>query len=127
MRVVFILLIFCLLNFSLIKSDDDDEDNPTTISDEKSNVPIIKSSSSKIFFEEQFQDKTKRSNWVKSQATKDGVDADIAKYDGEWGFEIPQSSVYKDDYGLILKVIYLKIALYALFILFFSQKQDIMR
>jgi calnexin len=115
MRYTILILFICLLNISIIKSDDDDdideeisiEDTPIKSSSsniEKGNVPTIKSASSNIYFEEQFQDKSKWSNWVKSQAKKDGVDESLAKYDGEWGIEIPQSAVYNDDYALILKV-----------------------
>jgi calnexin len=101
MQIVSFIFIFYLLNFSLIRSNTDDQ---TTI-DTRSNVPVIKSSSSNIFFEEQFQDKTKWLHWTKSQAKKDGVDENISKYDGEWTFENSESSVYKNNYGLILKVI----------------------
>ncbi len=114
MRYTILILFLCLFNFSLLKADDDDiddeisiEDSPLTKSSSniaKGNVPTIKSASANIYFEEQFQDKSKWSNWVKSQAKKDGVDEILAKYDGEWGFEIPQTSVYNDDYALILKV-----------------------
>ncbi|CAF0846889.1 unnamed protein product [Rotaria sp. Silwood1] len=113
MRYTILILLICLINISILKADDDDideevsiEDTPTTSSSptiEKTNVPIMKSSSSNIYFEDQFQDKTKWSRWVKSQAKKDGVDEVLAKYDGEWNFEIPQSSIYIDDYALILK------------------------
>ncbi|CAF4107368.1 unnamed protein product [Rotaria sp. Silwood2] len=113
MRYTILILLICLLNISILKAEDDDidedvtiEDTPTTTSSatiEKTNVPIMRSSSSNIYFEEQFQDKSKWSRWVKSQAKKDGVDEILAKYDGEWGFEIPQSSIYSDDYALILK------------------------
>ncbi len=41
---------------------------------------------------------------MKSEAKKDGVEEHLAKYDGEWAFEMPQSSVYKNNYGLVLKV-----------------------
>lgn len=94
--------------------DEDDFDEEITIDEttsakssaniEKDNVPTMKSTSSSIFFEDQFQDKSKWSRWMKSQARKEGVDEILAKYDGDWGFEIPQSSVYNDDYALILKV-----------------------
>ena len=116
MRFTILILFVCLLNISIIKSDEDDdidedlsiEDTPplksSTSNIEKGSVPIIKSASSNIYFEEQFQDKSKWSRWVKSQAKKDGVDEILAKYDGEWGIEIPQTSVYNDDYALILKV-----------------------
>jgi calnexin len=117
MRYTILILFICLLNISILKANNDDEDDmdedisiedtpPTSSSSniEKGSIPTIKSVSSNIYFEEQFQDKSKWSRWVKSQAKKDGVDEVLAKYDGEWGFEIPQSSAYNDDYALILKV-----------------------
>jgi calnexin len=115
MRFVILIFVICLLNFSVLKAQDDDIDEDIAIEDTlpteqsssnivKGNIPTIKSASTNIYFEEQFQDKSKWSRWVKSQAKKDGVDESLAKYDGEWGFEIPQSSVYTDDYALILKV-----------------------
>ncbi|CAF0935013.1 unnamed protein product [Rotaria sordida] len=114
MRYTILILLICLLNISILKANDDDIDEEVAIDDapatssssptiEKTNVPTIKSSSSNIYFEEQFQDKSKWSRWVKSQAKKDGVDEVLAKYDGEWALEIPQSSAYYDDYALILK------------------------
>jgi hypothetical protein len=109
MHIVSLIFIYYLLNFSSIRTNDNDEkstinDHSTGI-DTRNDVPVIKSSSLNIFFEEQFQDKIKWLHWTKSQAKKDGVDEHISKYDGEWAFENPESSVYKDDYGLILKVI----------------------
>jgi hypothetical protein len=109
MRIVSFIFIFCFFNFLSIKSDDENneitiEDVSTSITDERSSAPIIKSSSSNIYFEEQFQDKQNWGHWIKSQAKKDIADESISKYDGEWAFEVPESSVYKDDYGLVLKV-----------------------
>lgn len=38
-----------------------------------------------VYFEESFSDsKAVKAHWIKSKAKKDGADADIAKYDGEW-------------------------------------------
>lgn len=114
-----ILFFVCLSSIAIIRGDDDDDtdeeisiEDPTSSSKpssssapaEKGNVPTIKLSGSNIFFEEQFQEKDKWSRWVKSQAKKDGVEEVLAKYDGEWAFEIPHTSVYNDDYALILKV-----------------------
>lgn len=119
MRLHLLIFFVCLLNISVIRTeiDDDDTDEEIALEDptatsktaapppiEKGNVPTIKSSSSNIFFEDQFQDKNKWSRWVKSQAKKDGVDEILAKYDGEWAFEVPHTSAYNDDYALILKV-----------------------
>jgi calnexin len=137
MRLIIFILFLCLFNLSVIKTDDDDIDEEISIEDtplikpsaniEKGSVPTIKSASSNIYFEEQFQDKSKWSRWVKSQAKKDDVDEILAKYDGEWGFEIPQSSVYNDDYALILKVNSFHRKKNFFHSYFSSPKQDIMR
>ena len=38
-----------------------------------------------VYFAESFSDsKAVKARWIKSKAKKDGADADIAKYDGEW-------------------------------------------
>ena len=40
------------------------------------------------FFADHFDDEaTLGSKWIKSQAKKDGADASIAKYDGEWAIQ----------------------------------------
>ncbi|KAJ8682273.1 hypothetical protein QAD02_018065 [Eretmocerus hayati] len=41
--------------------------------------------------------------WIKSQAKKDGIDEDIAKYDGLWAIEEPKRSVESGNLGLVLK------------------------
>ncbi|CAF0743690.1 unnamed protein product [Didymodactylos carnosus] len=117
MRLLTGCLVFFLLCIPFISCYDDDDDNDNGAEEiipeastatsapliEKGNVPVIKSASNSIYFEDQFQEKSKWSRWVKSQAKKDGVDDTLAKYDGEWGFEIPVTAVYTDDYSLILK------------------------
>jgi len=40
-------------------------------------------------------------NWVTSQAKKDGVDATIAKYDGEWRLKEPKVNPIQGDNGLV--------------------------
>ncbi|XP_060599699.1 calnexin-like isoform X1 [Ruditapes philippinarum] len=47
-------------------------------------------------------DVLKRS-WIKSQAKKDDVEEDIAKYDGKWSVEEPKDSALEGDLGLLLK------------------------
>lgn len=44
------------------------------------------------------------SSWIKSQAKKDDVEEDIAKYDGKWSVEEPKDSALDGDLGLTLKV-----------------------
>ena len=70
----------------------------------KSNVTFVSSSSTKIFFQDQFQNQSQWSQWIRSEAKRDGVDEHIAKYDGQWAFEVPSASVFSDDFALVLKV-----------------------
>ncbi|CAI2348102.1 unnamed protein product [Caenorhabditis sp. 36 PRJEB53466] len=41
--------------------------------------------------------------WIKSLAKKDGVDSDIAKYNGEWSIGAPSKVAIEGDLGLIVK------------------------
>lgn len=41
--------------------------------------------------------------WVLSEATKDGAEASVAKYNGKWEVEAPSKSHLKGDLGLVLK------------------------
>ncbi|XP_071483050.1 calnexin-like [Diadema antillarum] len=43
------------------------------------------------------------SKWMPSQAKKDGVDEDIAKYNGKWAVEEPETTPLAGDMGLVLK------------------------
>lgn len=47
-------------------------------------------------------DKFKR-KWIVSQAKKEGIDEELAKYDGIWQVEEPQRDGLKSDLGLVLK------------------------
>ena len=116
-------------SLSLIQCTNEDKKADSTTTDTRNNVPVIRaSSSSEIFFEEQFQDRNKWVYWTKSQAKKDGVEERVSKYDGQWAFEISESSVYKDDYSLILKVIDRRsLVFFVLHVRLFSRKNDIMR
>ena len=42
-------------------------------------------------------------SWTLSKATKDGVDTDIAKYNGEWGISQSKENSLSGDSGLLLK------------------------
>jgi calnexin len=58
----------------------------------------------KFHFAEHFDDlKRFQENWVKSQAKKDDIADEIAKYDGEWAVESPQRNLLANDLGLVLK------------------------
>ncbi|XP_052010632.1 calnexin [Xyrauchen texanus] len=54
------------------------------------------------YFAESF-DKGTLQGWVLSQAKKDSIDEDIAKYDGKWEVEEMQNTKLPGDKGLVLK------------------------
>ncbi|XP_071550099.1 calnexin-like isoform X2 [Panulirus ornatus] len=57
-----------------------------------------------VYLMETFDDVSAfESSWIKSQARKDGVDEDIAKYDGVWAVESAERMALTGDRGLVLK------------------------
>ncbi|KAH8419108.1 hypothetical protein KR222_005113 [Zaprionus bogoriensis] len=58
----------------------------------------------KFHFADHFDDiEASRKQWVHSQAKKDDIAEEIAKYDGIWNWESPQRIVWPKDKGLVLK------------------------
>lgn len=59
---------------------------------------------SKYYLAENFDDlKRVEEKWIRSQAKKDDIAEEIAKYDGIWEVEAPQRSILNGDLGLVLK------------------------
>lgn len=57
-----------------------------------------------VYFAEHFDiPEAFNKKWVKSQAKKDGMEEEIAKYDGEWAVENPVKDGLKGDLGMVLK------------------------
>ncbi|EDW46141.1 GM13395 [Drosophila sechellia] len=58
----------------------------------------------KFYFADNFDDvQTSRKKWVLSQAKRDDIAEEIAKYDGIWNWESPQRIFWANDLGLVLK------------------------
>ena len=77
---------------------------PVEESEEKVHYQSPYSDPSKFHFAEHFDDLARfQEKWVKSQAKKDDIAEEIAKYDGEWSVESPQRSLLENDLGLVLK------------------------
>lgn len=107
------LLIFGLLVTGIVcdghldEHSDEDEDGVTVESEDTEDILEYKSpvpEPGKFYFAEHFDDKKEfEKKWVKSRAKKDGIDEDIAKYDGVWSLEEPIKNVLREDMGLVLK------------------------
>lgn len=107
---LFVLLL--ITNVAFIYSQEDDEatveidpDDPSI----KNSVDIPYESptiadKSKVYFAEHFDNHEYfEKKWVRSEAKKEGISEDIAKYDGEWSIEKPQRDGLHGDKGLVLK------------------------
>ncbi|KYN19040.1 Calnexin [Trachymyrmex cornetzi] len=96
-RIVACLVLVCL-NACCILSADEDSDaiqKPTYKSPEPSGFAHL---AENFDSEERF-----RNVWILSEAKKDGIDEDIAKYDGIWSIEEPKKHGEDGDLGLVLK------------------------
>ncbi|XP_067663080.1 calnexin-like isoform X1 [Haliotis asinina] len=119
MKVLRSLLLVTLLGLLFVQLvhcqdavDDEDEDDDGIVEDEDDTTeepprekpqykkPEVKGTH---FFVEPFDNKAESmKRWVQSQAKKDGVEEDLAKYDGKWAFEEPKENPLTGDLGLIL-------------------------
>ncbi|XP_023037148.1 calnexin-like [Drosophila willistoni] len=81
------------------------EKSPTVASGDKKltyKSPLIDGKS--YYFGDHFDRvEESRNNWILSQAKKDDLDEEIAKYDGVWNWESPADIIFDEDKGLVLK------------------------
>ncbi|XP_032597402.1 calnexin isoform X2 [Drosophila grimshawi] len=107
-----LLMACCCLLSAAAEIDDFDDDGlvedvqeePVDVAGEELNYesPIIEPR--KFHFADHFDDiEASRKLWVKSQAKKDDISEEIAKYDGIWNWESPLRIVWPKDKGLVLK------------------------
>lgn len=96
-----IIICLCLLR-SIISAN---EDSINVVQDVKSEtVYKTQEISGFAYLVESFDDEKKFKNtWVLSEAKKDSIDEDIAKYDGIWSVEEPKRHAQEGDLGLVLK------------------------
>ncbi|XP_071951807.1 calmegin-like [Antedon mediterranea] len=89
--------ILCLLSFLLVGAE---EENVETIINEYSAPQPI----GDTYFAQAFESvDVLGSSWIPSEAKKEGVEEEIAKYDGEWEIEEPKKQPLVGDLGLVLK------------------------
>ncbi|CAH2002452.1 unnamed protein product [Acanthoscelides obtectus] len=103
-----ICLILFVSHITSIKTEDIDDDvTIETVDDSQSDVPYDSPevpSPEKVYFADHFDDPSKfRTQWIKSQAKKDNIEDEIAKYDGLWEVEPAQKDSLPGDLGLVLK------------------------
>ncbi|XP_028132647.1 calnexin [Diabrotica virgifera virgifera] len=102
------LILVVLLIGGVIGDNADDDDITVETVDES--VPDVAYESpvpldpKKVYFAEHFDDPALfQKRWIKSQAKKEGIEEDIAKYDGQWEVEAATKDSLPNDSGLVLK------------------------
>ncbi|XP_046978489.1 calnexin-like isoform X1 [Vanessa cardui] len=99
------LLIGALLVLTVVSvnADAEDSDDEVTVETIEDNYQSPKVDSKSIYLAEHFDDVTAfKKKWIKSEAKKQGVDENIAKYDGKWEVQSPSRRILKNDLGLVL-------------------------
>nr|XP_026491515.1 calnexin-like isoform X2 [Vanessa tameamea] len=99
------LLISALLVLTIVSvnADSEDSDDEVTVETIEDNYQSPKIDSKSIYLAEHFDDVTAfKKKWIKSEAKKQGVDENIAKYDGKWEVQSPSRRILKNDLGLVL-------------------------
>ncbi|XP_071874024.1 calnexin isoform X2 [Bombus fervidus] len=101
-RLVANLIIYLCLLCSIIKANESGDSNvEDTAAKVVYKTPEI---SGFAYLVETFDNEEKfKKSWVLSEAEKDSVDEDIAKYDGIWSIEEPKEHAQEGDLGLVLK------------------------
>ncbi|KAL0884259.1 hypothetical protein ABMA27_016249 [Loxostege sticticalis] len=97
-------LLVLLGSAALVKAESADADDGVSVEveeDDHYHSPQI--DPKKVYLAEHFDDEAAfKKKWVKSEAKKQGVDENIAKYDGKWDIQAPTKKILKDDLGLVL-------------------------
>lgn len=104
-RFICLLGLFLLLAGARTDELPDEEDAGVTVEDESDKDEIGPADYQHPFvdrashhFIEMFDEPKRAENvWVKSEARKDDVDEDLAKYDGRWKIHVPDSAALKGD------------------------------
>ncbi|KPJ16233.1 Calmegin [Papilio machaon] len=104
-RKVYICGLLVLFGSAIVRSEADSDDEGVTVETveetEQYHSPNINSKN--VYLSEHFDDEVAfKKKWIKSEAKKQGVDENIAKYDGKWEIQAPSRRILKDDLGLVL-------------------------
>ncbi|XP_041973340.1 calnexin-like [Aricia agestis] len=101
-RILCLSALLVLVAASHVVADEDaDGVVVETEDDETYESPTI--DPKKVYLAEHFDDEAAfKKKWVVSEAKKQGVDEDIAKYDGKWEIQAPSRHILKNDLGLVL-------------------------
>ncbi|XP_063635719.1 calnexin isoform X1 [Cydia splendana] len=97
------LLVLVTSAVNVYAESEDSNDGVTVEVEEEDQYRSPSIDSKSIYLAEHFDDESAfKKKWVKSEAKKQGVDENIAKYDGKWEIQAPSRKILRDDLGLVL-------------------------
>lgn len=103
-RLFSLLILGAVLVAHAQTSDSDSDNEDVTVEVEETSDYSSPQPSGNYYFAENFDDSQEfKKKWVLSEAKKEGIDEDIAKYDGVWEIEAPVRDSLSGDLGLVLK------------------------
>ncbi|CAG5005743.1 unnamed protein product [Parnassius apollo] len=109
---IYIYGLLILFGTTFVRSDSDDDGVTVELSNYGNQIRTVEEEEQyrspqinrkNVYLAEHFDDEAAfKKKWVKSEAKKQGVDENIAKYDGKWEIQAPSRRILKDDLGLVL-------------------------
>ncbi|XP_059059470.1 calnexin [Achroia grisella] len=102
-RISILISALLVLTGTAIAAGKDADDDVTVETEDEDKYSSPQISGKGIYLAEHFDDENAfKKKWVKSEAKKQGVDENIAKYDGNWEIQAPTRKIFKNDLGLVL-------------------------
>ncbi|XP_073994222.1 calnexin 99A isoform X2 [Rhodnius prolixus] len=94
------LIVICLCWVAVIKADDNFKKTNRLDTDALNKIIADKNPH---FVEDFNNKKVLNKKWIVSTAKKEGIEADLAAYDGDWLIDAPMKYALLDDFGLLFK------------------------
>jgi len=104
---VTVWMVFLALGCQLVNSEGEEGDSEEPAASEAAEIVYVSPDNvdpNTVYFADHFDHKEKFSQkWIKSLAKKDGAEAGIDQFDGEWSVEGAEKNPLNGDLGLVLK------------------------
>ncbi|XP_068627795.1 calnexin isoform X1 [Battus philenor] len=102
-RKVYLCCLLVLFGGAFVRSENDDDGVIVENVEQEEQYHSPQLSSKSVYLAEHFDDEAAfKKKWIKSETKKQGVDENIAKYDGKWEIQAPSRRILKEDLGLVL-------------------------
>ncbi|XP_052737908.1 calnexin isoform X2 [Bicyclus anynana] len=101
--LVSMALVLLVSSYITVKGEDSEDGVTVETVEEEEEYESPQADPKRVYLSEHFDDEAAfKKKWIKSEAKKQGVDENIAKYDGKWEIQAPARRILKNDLGLVL-------------------------